>query len=202
MLEFFPYFVSGLVLAFVGATFYVRNPVYALLFLVAMVVNIAFLFIAAKSEFLGLLLLVVYAGAIAILFLFVIMMVNYKASLTARQPISQGWPLAGIMTGVFIFEISRILLNYTSLLKDNTIRNFDSEFSSLFSIGKLLYGSYGNEVVLTAIILLIGVVGSIAMTMKYVKEVPKRMIISDQIKRDKKDSITLEHPVIGTGINY
>lgn len=202
MFDFFPYFVSGLMLAFACGAIYVRNPVYALLFLVAMVINMAFLFIAAKSEFLGLLLLIVYAGAVAVLFLFIVMMVNYKASLSAKRPISQGWPLVIGMVITLVFEVVRILFKYMNSLKEIPIHAYNPDFASIKSIGRIMYIEYANEIILTAVILLIGVIGSIIMTMKYVKIVPKRIFVSEQIKRQKENSVALVYPEVGSGIDY
>lgn len=198
--DLFPYFCSGLMVSFAIGALLVKNPVYSLLFLVAMVLNMAMIFMSIGSEFLGLLLVIVYAGAIAVLFLFVIMMVNYKASVVAKRPFTEGWPIVAIFVIIFIFEIVRTLFKYTDGLKDYVL--IKSDYSDIKTIANLLYGTYQNELVLTAIILLIGVIGAILMTLKYVKIVPKRSFVSDQVKQTKEGSVAMINPPINSGIDY
>ena len=203
MFNIFPYFTSIILLVCAYGTMYLRNPVHALLSLVAMVVNMSFLFISAKSEFVGLLLIIVYAGAVAVLFLFVIMMVNYKESLNAKRTFSEGYPMTFIMSILLVFSVIRTLFKYMDSLKEEAAQYRDSvEFSNLKNIGDLMYNSFANEIILTGVILFIGVVGSIVITIRYIKIVPKRISVSQQVGRDKKTSIQLVKPKLNRGVDY
>ena len=162
-----------------------RNPVHSVLFLILAFFNAAGLFVILHAEFLAMILIIVYVGAVAVLFLFVVMMLDFKASLE-KSNILQYMPI-GIFVGmVFISELIIVLVNTKLELKNiqiltNPLSNFEN-LTNTEAIGSILYTDYILYFQVSGIILLVAMVGSIVLTLRD-REGVKRQSILQQIDR-------------------
>ena len=162
-----------------------RNPVHSVLFLILAFFNAAGLFVILHAEFLAMILIIVYVGAVAVLFLFVVMMLDFKVSLE-KSNILQYMPI-GIFVGmVFISELIIVLINTKLELKNiqiltNPLSNFEN-LTNTEAIGSILYTDYILYFQVSGIILLVAMVGSIVLTLRD-REGVKRQSILQQIDR-------------------
>ena len=165
-----------------------RNPVHSVLFLILAFFNAAGLFVILHAEFLAMILIIVYVGAVAVLFLFVVMMLDFRASLE-KSNILQYMPI-GIFVGlVFISELVIVLVNTKLDLENiqilsNPLSNF-GELTNTEAIGSILYTDYILYFQVSGIILLVAMVGSIVLTLRD-REGVKRQSIPDQLSRGSK----------------
>jgi len=162
-----------------------RNPVHSVLFLILAFFNAAGLFVILHAEFLAMILIIVYVGAVAVLFLFVVMMLDFKTSLD-KSNILQYMPI-GIFVGmVFISELIIVLINTKLELKNiqiltNPLSNFGN-LTNTEAIGSILYTDYILYFQVSGIILLVAMVGSIVLTLRD-REGVKRQSIPQQLER-------------------
>ena len=174
-----------------------RNPVHSVLFLILVFCNAAGLLILLEAEFLALLFIVVYVGAIAVLFLFVVMMLNVKIS-EVQDEVLQYLPIGGLIGIVFLLEIFLIIEgDFVSLLNTNNINpeyinwfsNKDS-ISNIQTLGDVLYTDYVIFFLLAGVILLIAMVGAIVLTMS-TRTSLRRQFIYQQVSRDFENAVFL-----------
>ena len=162
-----------------------RNPVHSVLFLILAFFNAAGIFVILHAEFLAMILIIVYVGAVAVLFLFVVMMLDFKTSLD-KSNILQYMPI-GIFVGmVFISELIIVLINTKLELKNiqiltNPLSNFGN-LTNTEAIGSILYTDYILYFQVSGIILLVAMVGSIVLTLRD-REGVKRQSIPQQLDR-------------------
>ena len=162
-----------------------RNPVHSVLFLILAFFNAAGLFVILHAEFLAMILIIVYVGAVAVLFLFVVMMLDFRISLE-KSNILQYMPI-GIFVGlVFISELIIVLINTKLDLENiqilsNPLSNFGG-LTNTEAIGSILYTDYILYFQVSGIILLVAMVGSIVLTLRD-REGVKRQYIPDQLSR-------------------
>ena len=162
-----------------------RNPVHSVLFLILAFFNAAGIFVILHAEFLAMILIIVYVGAVAVLFLFVVMMLDFKTSLD-KSNILQYMPI-GIFVGmVFISELIIVLINTKLELKNiqiltNPLSNFGN-LTNTEAIGSILYTDYILYFQVSGIILLVAMVGSIVLTLRD-REGVKRQSIPQQLER-------------------
>ena len=165
-----------------------RNPVHSVLFLILAFFNAAGLFVILHAEFLAMILIIVYVGAVAVLFLFVVMMLDFRISLE-KSNILQYMPI-GIFVGlVFISELIIVLVNTELDLENiqilsNPLSNFGG-LTNTEAIGSILYTDYILYFQVSGIILLVAMVGSIVLTLRE-REGVKRQSIPDQLSRGSK----------------
>ncbi len=162
-----------------------RNPVHSVLFLILAFFNAAGLFVILHAEFLAMILIIVYVGAVAVLFLFVVMMLDFKVSLE-KSNILQYMPI-GIFVGmVFISELIIVLINTKLELKNiqiltNPLSNFEN-LTNTEAIGSILYTDYILYFQISGVILLVAMVGSIVLTLRE-REGVKRQSVPQQLER-------------------
>jgi NADH-quinone oxidoreductase subunit J len=171
-----------------------KNSVFSILFLVLIFLNAAALIMMLETEFLAILFLIVYVGAIAVLFLFVIIILNVKLS-EFYYSIGQ-YILIGSILGI-IFLVQTFLILDTNIefhFLDN-IHNLYPEWnfevysqSNIEALGSNLYTNYIYVFILAAIILLIAIIGAIVLTI-HQRGYVKRQNILNQVSRDFKDSV-------------
>lgn len=198
LLHSISFVLGGMILFFSASALLNKNPVHSLLFLVCMVVCMSIMSMLIGMEFISLLLITVYAGAIAVLFLFVVMMINY-VDIQKRSQTSGYWQFNAIVLCFFGYIFLNALFLY---VPGFTLNESGASYSSLEKLAELLYLKYGNEVINTGIILLIGVVGSVMMTINLVKKVPKRISADLQNARNTDNSVKIVDVDSGSGINY
>ena len=165
-----------------------KNPVHSVLFLILAFLNAAGIFVILHAEYLAMILIIVYVGAVAVLFLFVVMMLDFKTSLE-KDNILQYMPIGLLIGLVFIAELVIVLINTRLDLSNiqilsNPLDNF-SDQSNTEAIGSILYTNYVLYFQLSGVILLVAMVGSIVLTLRD-REGVKRQIVSEQVDREGK----------------
>jgi NADH-quinone oxidoreductase subunit J len=179
-----------------------RNTVHGVLFLILAFFNAAGLFILANAEFLAMMLIIVYVGAVAVLFLFVVMMLNIE--LDHIQKIAKRYSImGGLIGGVLAAELILILIgwNTSSAAFDLTIAHSPlyREMTNTQALGNLLYTHYALIFQCVGLILLISMIGAIVLTLRQ-REGVRRQKVGDQIGRKASDSVQLMDIPSGSGI--
>ena len=196
LLGTFYFFASFLIMTCISVIFS-KNPVNSVLFLVLAFLNSTFLFILIGAEFVGIILAIVYIGAVAILFLFVVMMLDIQIT-TLMFNIKRYVPLALLFAGVILAEI--IYLTVFKSSKSN-ISEIVRSSNNTEEIGNVLYTKYFIDFQLSGIVLLLAMIGAIVLTHVYRPSI-KRQNIDKQNKTYSKDRIQLVETKSGEGINY
>ena len=179
-----------------------RNPVHSVLFLILAFFNASGLFMLMGAEFLALILIVVYVGAVAVLFLFVVMMLDVDF-VEMREGFLQYLPIGGVIGAILAIEL---ILVFTSLSLDTgtgaaAVQPIPdmAETSNIKAIGDLLYTKYVFFFQLSGIILLIAMIGAIVLTLSHRTDI-KRQNIAEQVDRDPDDAVRLRSVKPGEGI--
>lgn len=146
-----------------------RNPVHSVLWMLVLFFHIAGVYLFLNSEFLASVQIILYAGAILVLFVFVVMMLNIKTEINVRRFIGQ-WPVA-LATGVSMLSfIVFAIANFVQGPKGTATISFIKEKTSTKAIGTLLYTEYILPFEIASLVLLIAVVGAIVLAKKRKKE--------------------------------
>jgi NADH-quinone oxidoreductase subunit J len=196
LLGTFYFFASFLVVTCISVIFS-KNPVNSVLFLVLAFLNSTFLFILIGAEFVGIILAIVYIGAVAILFLFVVMMLDIQIT-TLMFNIKRYIPLALLFAGVILAEI--IYLTVFKSSKSNLSEIVRSS-NNTEEIGNVLYTKYFIDFQLSGVVLLLAMIGAIVLTHVYRPSI-KRQNIDKQNTTYSKDRIQLVETKSGEGVNY
>ena len=169
------YFFSGMLLFSSLMIIVVKNAIYSILFLVLSFVMATGLLFLLESEFMSLIFIVIYVGAIAVLFLFVIMMLNIKVTNSVKDLLKY-FPIGNFLGFVFLIEILLIIFESfnTNPYKNNFLFNFYTNWfekvdsiSEIESLGQILYTYYVPQFLIAGIILLIAVIGSVILTLSH-----------------------------------
>jgi len=179
-----------------------KNPVHSVLFLILSFVNAAALFVLMGAEFLAMILIVVYVGAVAVLFLFVVMMLDINF-IKLREGFLQYLPF-GVLLGIVLF-IELAMLVYIDKFEKSTLVNFSdlpvfTQIENTKNLGSVLYTDYFYFFQISGIILLIAMIGSIVLTLRERSGVKKQKIY-DQIHFDAKNAIEKKKIKLGEGID-
>lgn len=180
-----------------------RNPVHSVFFLILAFFNSAGLFVLLRAEYIAMTLVIVYVGAVAVLFLFVVMMLDINFA-ELRQGFLRYLPMGLSMAGIVLFELLFII--YVSLSKPTDIvraRQYipdSSEMSNTHAIGNVLYTYYLYPFQLAGIILLVAMIGAITLTLRSRPGVRKQ-VISKQLARKREDSVAIVKVQSGEGIS-
>ena len=200
---FFFYFFS--VIAIFSALMVItsRNTINSVFFLILDFISVGCLFIMIGAEFLGMILLIVYVGAVAVLFLFVVMMLN-----VAQQ--KQSWFIgrksthipSGLIVAVIIFLELLVIVGgwkYKPNVMNSSNLIINQETTNTHLIGNVMYTDYVLYFQLSGIILLLSMIGAIILTFKKRENIKKQSYIK-QISRDKTSSIKLEEVNFNKGV--
>jgi len=169
------YFFSGMLLFSSLMIIVVKNAIYSILFLVLSFVMATGLLFLLESEFMSLIFIVIYVGAIAVLFLFVIMMLNIKVTNSVKDLLKY-FPIGNFLKFIFLIEILLIIFESfnTNPYKNNFLFNFYTNWfekvdsiSDIESLGQILYTYYVPQFLIAGIILLIAVIGSVILTLSH-----------------------------------
>lgn len=167
-----------------------KNTVYGVLFLILAFFNAAGLFILAHAEFLAMILVVVYVGAVAVLFLFVVMMINVEVG--QRSQIDRRYFLMGSFVGsVLVGELILVFVSWTTSPEAfELIFAPQDGLSNTHALGALLYTHYALVFQAAGLILLIAMIGAIILTLRQREGVLKQKV-GEQLARQAKDSVRL-----------
>ena len=170
-----------------------RNTVYSVFFLILVFVSVSVLFIMIGAEFLGMIMLIVYVGAVAVLFLFVVMMLNVTERTTKRST-RKGFInniSVGSMVGAIIFlEIIVVIGGWKYKSNFDSLTAVNSGLTNTHAIGNILYTDYIHLFQISGLILLIAMVGAITLTFSK-RENVKRQNYFTQIGREKVSAVSL-----------
>lgn len=172
-----------------------RNPVHSVLFLILAFFNAAGLFVLLGAEFLAMLLVVVYVGAVAVLFLFVVMMLDINF-VELREGFQRYMPLGLGVGGVLLAEILFVFFNSADMPETVVMVN---EVSNTRALGRILYTDYIYLFQLAGLILLVAMIGAIALTLRKRENVRRQSIVS-QTERTRADSIEVVSVPSNTGV--
>ena len=193
---FFYFFSLVAILAAIMVTVS-RNTVHSVFFLILDFISISCLFIMIGAEFLGMIMLIVYVGAVAVLFLFVVMMLNVaqnKNELVNKTDYSTHIPVGLIISVIIFFELIIVVggWKYKPQLVESFITlGVDLTTSNTHSIGLVLYTEYIHLFQLSGMVLLVAMIGAIVLTFQKRTGVKKQSYIK-QISRERDEGVELK----------
>jgi NADH-quinone oxidoreductase subunit J len=197
----FFYLFSAITLASAFMVIAARNPVHSVLFLILAFVNAAALFLMLGAEFLALILIVVYVGAVAVLFLFVVMMLDVDFA-ELRQGFLQYLPAGALVGIIFLVELVLVVGTWAAdpaVLKTANAAADGQPVTNTEAIGLVLYTTYIHYFQLAGIVLLVAMIGAIVLTLRHKPQV-KRQDIGEQVARAKAKSVAVVQVKPGQGI--
>lgn len=196
----FFYLFSGITIASALMVISSRNPVHSVLFLILAFFNAAGLFVMLGAEFLAMMLVVVYVGAVAVLFLFVVMMLDVDFT-ELRQGFLQYLPVGALIGVVLLAELLIVLGGWAFApnVVGNPVQPIPdmAQISNTEAIGRLLYTHYIFFFQTAGFVLLVAMIGAIVLTLRH-KPRAKRQNIADQVARTQKVELHSVEP--GKGI--
>ena len=168
-----------------------KQPINSVLFLIFSFINASGLFLLAGAEFLALIIVIVYVGAVAVLFLFVIMMLDFNPD-NIKEETKKYLPIGLMVGGVLFFEIILMMYSPELFSKDFQIigRIVETDLTNTEILGNLIYTEYFLQFQMAGFILLVAMIGAIVLTLRH-RDYVRRQVISDQISRDSTTSIEL-----------
>ena len=172
-----------------------KNTVHSVFFLILDFISISCLFIMIGAEFLGMIMLIVYVGAVAVLFLFVVMMLNVaqqKNQWFISKDNSRHIPVGLIISTIIFFELIIVIggWKYKPDLVNAVGLNSSDETSNTHSLGQVLYTDYIHIFQISGMILLISMIGAIVLTFRQREGVKKQSYIK-QISRERSEGVEL-----------
>ena len=181
-----------------------KNPVHSVFFLLLDFISLSCLFIMIGGEFLGMIMLIVYVGAVAVLFLFVVMMLNVaqqKNQWFASQESSGHIPVGLIISTIIFFELIIVIggWKYKPDLFDinNSLNNFS--ISNTHSLGQVLYTDYIHVFQLSGMILLVAMIGAIVLTFRKRSGVKTQSYLK-QISRERSEGVEVIEVTSNKGV--
>ena len=186
------YLFSFITIASSLAVISAKNTIHAVFFLILDFVSVSCLFIMMGAEYLGMLTLIVYVGAVAVLFLFVVMMLNVNLG-DLKSGFLSYLPFGGLIGVVLLIEIG--LMIGTWKYKDTFIKTseikINNKLSNTEAIGNVLYTEHLHYFQISGLILLVAMIGAILLTFRR-KDSLKRQDITTQVSRERSDSVILK----------
>ena len=170
-----------------------KNTVHSVFFLILDFISISCLFIMIGAEFLGMIMLIVYVGAVAVLFLFVVMMLNVaqqKNQWFVSEENSSHIPIGLIISTIIFFELIIVIggWKYKPDLFNSDNLQISSELSNTHSLGQILYTDYIHVFQISGMILLIAMIGAIVLTFRQREGIKKQSYIK-QISRERSEGV-------------
>ncbi|HYA71549.1 MAG TPA: NADH-quinone oxidoreductase subunit J [Roseiarcus sp.] len=180
---------SGVLIVSALAVILARNPVHSVLFLILAFVNAAGLFLLMGAEFLGMILIVVYVGAVAVLFLFVVMLLDVDFA-ELKQGFVQYLPIGALIALVVAFELGYVAVGWTRSPDAAAAAAPSGTLANTAALGRVLYTHYFYFFQAAGMILLTAMVGAIVLTLRH-KEGVKRQTIAKQVGRTPATAVEL-----------
>jgi len=199
------YLMAAVTLASGIAVVSAKNPVHSVLFLIAAFFSAAGLFVLLGAEFLAMLLVVVYVGAVAVLFLFVVMMLDVDFA-QLRQGFARYMPIGGLIAGGLAIEM--VAVSYTVATRGAARLNETpmaqgasaaADVTNAQAIGQVLYTNYVYFFQAAGLVLLVAMIGAIVLTLRH-KPGVRRQVIMDQVLRTPATGMRMVSPKPGEGI--
>ena len=170
-----------------------KNTVHSVFFLILDFISISCLFIMIGAEFLGMIMLIVYVGAVAVLFLFVVMMLNVaqqKNQWFVSKDSSRHIPIGLLISVIIFFELIIVIggWKYKPDLFNSTKSSLENGVSNTHSLGQVLYTDYIHVFQISGMILLIAMIGAIVLTFRQREGVKKQSYLK-QISRERTEGV-------------
>ena len=177
-----------------------RNPVHSVLFLILAFFNAAGLFVLLQAEFIAMILVIVYVGAVAVLFLFVVMMLDINFS-DLRKGAMKQVPMGLITGGILLLELTTIFSawQFSPDVKKNLLSPTPEGVSNTEALGRLIYTDYVFVFQAAGLVLLVAMIGAIVLTHRYRPDV-RRQKVSVQNARRTEDVLEIKKVSSNTGI--
>lgn len=196
--QFVFYLFSFIAIASAVMVISARNPVHSVLFLILAFFNAAGLFVLIGAEFLAMVLVVVYVGAVAVLFIFVVMMLDINF-VRMREGLLQYLPVGLLIGGILCIELMVVIGGW--VLEPATAgleQPAPLQVSNTEALGDLLYTEYFYLFQAAGLILLVAIIGAITLTLRHRPGV-RRQDISEQVHRSAEDAIEIKKVQPGSG---
>ncbi|MEY3709199.1 MAG: NADH-quinone oxidoreductase subunit J [Burkholderiaceae bacterium] len=165
-----------------------KNPVHAVLYLVLSFFSAASIWILLQAEFLAITLVLVYVGAVMVLFLFVVMMIDFDLE-RIRQGFWANLRVAAPVGGLIIFEMAAVLIRSFNV-PQSAVAPLPAGYDNTRALGRLIYTEYVYAFQIAAVILLVAIVAAISLTLRRRKD-SKHQNPSDQVRVSAKDRVRL-----------
>jgi len=179
-----------------------RNPVHSVLFLILAFFNAAGLFVLMGAEFLAMVLVIVYVGAVAVLFLFVVMMLDINFA-ELRQGFLQYLPVGGLIGLVLFVELVLLFGSWVFGAGAGTFIASPapppSQVTNTHALGRILYTDYIYLFQAAGIVLLVAMIGAIVLTLRR-REGVRRQSIARQLSRTREQSVEVRKITTGSGV--
>jgi NADH-quinone oxidoreductase subunit J len=175
-----------------------RNPVHSVLFLICAFFSAAGLFVLLGAEFLAMLLVVVYVGAVAVLFLFVVMMLDIDFA-ELRSGFTKYLPIGGVVAGILAIEMVVVAVAVSDKGAAHGATTTVSDVNNIEQIGRVLYTDYVYFFQAAGLVLLVAMIGAIVLTLRHKTHV-KRQVIMDQVARTPATGMEVVQIKQGSGI--
>lgn len=196
------YLFASLMIIFAIMVVTLRNPVHSVLSLIMVFFNAAALFVIISAEFLAMTLVIVYVGAVAVLFLFVVMMLDINLA-EIRKGFYKNLYFALFIGSVLFFDLFVMFNNsYSKAMASNFFYNphLPNYKTNVRQLGDVLYTDFGLPFQMAGLVLLVAMIGSILLTLRS-RENVKRQDISAQLSRNAGNSIDIVKVKVGEGVN-
>jgi NADH-quinone oxidoreductase subunit J len=196
----FFYLFAGICVASAFMVIAAKNPVHSVLFLILAFVNAAGLFVLLGAEFLAMILIVVYVGAVAVLFLFVVMMLDVNFA-ELREGFLQYLPVGAVVGIIFLAELLLVVGAWTigPGLPQTVAAPIPAGVTNTEALGLVLYTRYIYYFQAAGLVLLVAMIGAIVLTLRH-KPYIKRQSVSAQVARRKETAIEIRQVKPGQGI--
>jgi NADH-quinone oxidoreductase subunit J len=200
----FFYLFAGITVASAFMVISAKNPVHSVLFLILAFVNAAGLFLLLGAEFLAMILVVVYVGAVAVLFLFVVMMLDVDFA-ELREGFLSYLPVGAMLGLVFLVELILVVTTYA--VAPGTITHgivpaapaSGALLSNTEALGRVLYTQYVYYFQLAGMVLLVAMIGAIVLTLRHKANV-RRQVIADQVARTQETAVQVRKVPFRQGV--
>ena len=181
-----------------------KNTVHSVFFLILDFISISCLFIMIGAEFLGMIMLIVYVGAVAVLFLFVVMMLNVaqqKNQWFVSKDSSRHIPIGLLISVIIFFELIIVIggWKYKPDLFNSTKSSLENGVSNTHSLGQVLYTDYIHVFQISGMILLIAMIGAIVLTFRHREGVKKQSYLK-QISRERTEGVEVLEVASNKGV--
>lgn len=196
------YLFSGIMVAAGFMVIAARSPVHSVLFLILAFFNAAGLFVLLGAEYLAMILVIVYVGAVAVLFMFVVMMLDVDFA-ELKEGVLQYLPIGGAIGIILLIEILMVVGGW--VITPEALEQLAAptpamaEMTNTRALGQVLYTQYSYYFEAAGMILMIAMVGAVVLTLRH-REGVKRQSIPDQVTRDPALSLELKDVKPGRGL--
>jgi NADH-quinone oxidoreductase subunit J len=197
------YLFSAILVASAVLVIAARNPVHSVLFLILAFFNAAGLFVLMGAEFLAMILVIVYVGAVAVLFLFVVMMLDVDF-VKLRSGFMRYVPIGSLVGLILLGELALVAGAWTFAPEAASATQVPipdaAQVTNTHALGLVLYTDYIYLFQVAGLILLVAMIGAIVLTLRHREDV-RRQTISQQVSRRREDSVSVVKVPTGSGVS-